>query len=113
MLLSSNERGSRGTRTIFYSVVILSSAHRKLLSLVSANGRPDAAADPGQHDLASWPHSPGMKPLPAPACSCPAVPPRSALQGHRHGQQHQGFDILELLSGELGCSAPWPREEPY
>lgn len=79
MLLSSNERGSRGTRNIFYSVVILSSAHRKLLSLVSANGRPDAAADPGQHDLASWPHSPGMKPLPAPACSClflpsPAVP---------------------------------------
>lgn len=74
MLLSSNERGSQGTRTIFYSVVILSSAHRKLLSLVSANGRPDAAADPGQHDLASWPHSPGMKPLPAPACSCLLLP---------------------------------------
>lgn len=52
-MLSFNERDSQGTRTIFYSIVILSSAQRKLLSVVSANCRPDATADPGSHVLSS------------------------------------------------------------
>jgi len=53
MLLSFNERASQGTRTIFYSIVILPSTQRKLLSVVSANCRPDATADPGSHVLSS------------------------------------------------------------
>lgn len=97
MLLSFNERGSRGTRTIFYSVVILSSARRKLLSPVSANGRPDAAADPGQHSLSSQPRSPGMKPLPAPACSCLLLPCLGP-PGQLCGAADTGSSIRALMS---------------
>lgn len=73
MLLSFNERDSQGTRTIFYSVVILSSAPRKLLSLVScqlwarcsSRARQPCPVQPGQDQ-------PRHK---APTCSSPGPDP--------------------------------------